>query len=341
MSYTGLTICKLALRMHLPDWLTRPLSVIRNPNDFVQRLLDLQLSAEDIGALSEAAARGTHGFGDYYRWHLQKQRVAALVRQPGRNRATLLDSVRKMDRTDYTDLTSLLPSGRGCILALPHHGHYIPTAIRLMEHLAETRRVHILYGDPTSHPGNEVFDDLGNRLFGGTDRPHRNLHADRAGMTSAMRALRAGAALIMMPDVHRYREQTWAIPFCGRPLEIMLGTAAMARRTNSLVLPIVSAIGTDLRAHTVWGPLLDPSSPMNDRFKPMPGVADYGTTLQMFEYFEEVMNPQLIYWQHVRMHLSTMGSFTSFPSGAIPAAWQAFLRDTRAQLPPDPAYDLD
>lgn len=327
------------LSTHLLDWATRPLSLIHNSSRPAERLLRLQIGAQDKKALETACKMSCAGFGDFYRWCLQKKHVATHVRH--HSRSSLLGMVNLIDQTHFSGLDSLLAEPQGVILALPHHGHYIATAVQLMEHIAHTRDVYMLYGDPARHPGNEVFDRLDERLFAAPARRQYAIHSDRAGMSSALRALRAGAALIMMPDVYLRREDTFAVPFCGRPLDIMLGTAAIARRANSWILPIVSTVDHRLRARTVWGPLLDAQPAAGDPIGMLPDVVDYRTMLTMFSYFESVMEPQIIYWQHVRQHLSKHTPFPSLAVAEFLQTWELFQKDARAQVTTAHAIDLD
>ena len=85
------------------------------------------------------------------------------------------------------------------------------------------------------------------------------IHNTRAGLVKAIRGLQQGAVVIIMPDVYQDESETYQLPFCGRPLSVMLGTAALARKTGAGVLPMIArAESTGIRFSNLAGPLLRP-----------------------------------------------------------------------------------
>lgn len=294
-----------------------------------EQQLGLHLSDSERAAIHSACRMSGLDLDSYYRWYQQKSTISTQLAQLDRH--SLLEAIRCIDRSDYSSINERLPSDRGVVIALPHHGHYILSAIRLMESIRHHRDVLIFYGDPTNHSGNELFDDLYRRLF---DRPGCRagiVHSNAKGIATALRALKSGAAVIMMPDVHRLREEAFCIPFLGRRLDVMLGTAAMARRTGSCILPVVSLVDHDFQATAVLGDLINPSlTPA-----PVPSdVSDYWTTLEIFRFLEREMGPQIIYWQYIRQHLLQRSRFPHFHPDTVDAAWSTFSKDQRTHPRP-------
>ncbi len=293
--------------------------------------LGLVLSDGERSAIRSACEFSGLALDSYYRWYQSKASIRSQL--ANLDRASLLEAVNGIDQSDYSLINEKIPTERGVVIALPHHGHYILSAVRLMEHLRHLRDIYIFYGDPKSHAGNDLFDDLYRRLFAHAGSRAGIIHSNAGGIATALRALKKGAVVIMMPDVHRFREETYCIPFLGRPLDIMLGTAAMARRTGSCILPVVSVVDCELRA----------SAAMDDRVEPTqtrtslpPEAADYWTTVKIYRFLERSMGPQIIYWQYVRQHFMKTSSFPKLHPNTIDDAWNMFSTDPRTQ--PDARY---
>jgi len=295
----------------------------------VEQRLGLTLSDREREAIYSACQVSGFGLDTYYRWYRQKSAISSKLAHLDHH--SILQAIHCIDRSDYSSINEKLPNDRGVVIALPHHGHYILAAVRLMEHIRHLRNVHILYGDPRDHAGNDLFDDLYRRLFDRAGCRAGIIHSNGRGIAKALRALKNGEAIIMMPDVHRHREETYCIPFLGRPLDIMLGTAAMARKTGSCILPVVSVVDAALQATTVFGDTVEPTL---RRAAPSSDVSDYWTTLDIFQFFERAMGPQIIYWQYVRQHFLKKSEFPIFYPSTMDEAWHMFSKDHRSNPKP-------
>ena len=217
---------------------TRPLKIVDRRLPWVEKLIQAPLSEDDV-ALVRAACRQSDGkrMGAFYHWYLQKMLVANAVR--GSDRHRLLTLMERADHTDYRAVAPLLDSARGVLAVVPHHAHYILSIVMMAERYREKRQVLLFYGRPEENPGNEVFDRLSQWFWG----PCSNVgfvHDTPKGLAKAIRALRSGALVFIMPDALRSEDHALAIPFCGRPLSVMLGTPALARKTDAAVLPMIS-----------------------------------------------------------------------------------------------------
>lgn len=274
----------------------------------LERWLDMSLQDGDEAALREVCRRIGWPLGRYHHWYLLKWWISRRVRalDAPRCRAWL----ERLDRSDYAALDAALQDPSGLLLAIPHHGHYILSMIAVAERLFRVREVLVFYGNPQTHPGNALFDRLYQSLFDPADPRMQVIHDDRAGLIKALRGLRRGAVVMIMPDVHRDEAEAHPVEFCGRPLHLMLGTAALARMAGARVLPMVAcARQPGLRFANRFGPVLqaDASAPAS--------LADYRLTCRLFECFESLMAGELLHWQYVRQHQRGEGVFPS-PSDA-------------------------
>jgi lauroyl/myristoyl acyltransferase len=234
-----------------------------------------------------------------------------------------------MDKTDYVLLDNATSNPCGLVIAIPHHGHYILSIVGIVEHLRRKRDVFVFYGAPATHSGNEIFDALYARLYGHHKTAAHIIHDTRSGMSEAIRALRSGAAVIIMPDAYRHVRDTYSLPFCNRPLNVMLGTAAIARRTNSVILPAISNPEEGkLSFSTAFGPIVSPGADQGEDML----HRDYCTMARLFQHFEQAMSDRIIYWQHARSHYMRMSEFPSISSESLEAISDLFFRDPRIQV---------
>lgn len=287
--------------------LARPLRCLNRRSATIERYIEAELKDNDETSI-RAACEFTGGrFGEFYHWYLQKLLVSRRIRGIDRDQALAL--IRSVDYTDYAQLSHMIDQPGGVLIAVPHHGHYIFSIIHLAEHIRRHRHVYVFYGQPSTHPGNEVFDSLSEVIWA-ADHNVEVIHDTRKGMVKAIRGLKDGGAVIIMPDVFKREESTWVIPFCGRPLNVMLGTAALSRKTGAWILPAVAAQhGRGMGFKTWLGERIDPALHDED---PSPGVTcarDYRVTRELFGQYEAVMSRELLYWQFVRQHLSRSGGF--------------------------------
>ena len=109
-------------------------------------------------------------------------------------------------------------------------------------------------------------------------------------MVRAIRSLQDGAAVVIMPDVYKNEHDTFFVPFCGRPLNVMFGTAALARKTSAAILPMVSRpLARGLGFDSAFGAIIEYpyANQGTEQTTPIDTMhSDYRTTLQMFQMFE-------------------------------------------------------
>jgi hypothetical protein len=312
--------------------LARPLRNVRHQSRFLEKALKLELSPSELESVLEACSRSNTRLGGYYYWYLQKLIIARRFRSM--DRRSVLQRLRRLDLTDYGALTRLHEetSERGLLIAIPHHANYILSIIGMAEHLRRYRCVYIFYGSPETRPSNELFDELYRKVFGDEEANVRVIHDNRAGLADAIRSLRARAVVIIMPDVFKDERDTYTLPFCGRPLNVMLGTAAIARKTGSYIAPAVSLVRASSPRFAIW--LGQPIKPSNTPdASEMDAIdlthLDYRTTAQLFQAYERAMADNIIYWQHARTHYTRTVEFPELHSSSIRETSSLFFNDPR------------
>ena len=122
----------------------------------------------------------------------------------------------------------------GVILAAPHYGAFIPACLRVIQSMHGRKRFNVIFNDPKVTPSNAPYGELFARL--GCDVTV--LYPDRRGTMAALKALKRGECLAILPDVYFESETTIAVPFFGRLLRVMAGTAFFASRTGAPIVPI-------------------------------------------------------------------------------------------------------
>lgn len=135
---------------------------------------------------------------------------------------------------DLQRLDELLSRQGGLIFATPHYGAFIPLLMKLSQACHGKKRLNVIFNDPKVTPSNAQYGELFKRL--GCDGSV--LYPDRRGTIAALKALKRGECLAILPDVHFESPTTVAIPFFDRLLRVMPGTAFFATRTGSPIVPI-------------------------------------------------------------------------------------------------------
>lgn len=322
--------------MFLPSYfvaLATPLCLLTRRILWLENYLETPLTDRDEAALRVACERSNIRFGRFYHWYLQKKVISNIWRTISRD--SVLRMTQSLDRSDYIALDSALTERRGLLLALPHHGLYINTIVSVVERVRRSRDIYIFYGDPETHSGNEVFDLLCKRIW--TNDSQSGVHIiydNRGGMVKAIRALKEGSAVIIMPDVFKNELDTFQISFCGRAMNIMLGTAVLARKTKSAILPIVCRpVGYGMSFSTDIGPYILPVHPFESEGEGDVDLLNYRTMLKVFRYYETVMDRCIMYWQFARQMYCHDVDITGLDERGMMEAVDALLEDAKLHVP--------
>lgn len=315
---------------------TVPMRRLQRRIPLLERWLDLNLTDQEFQALKTACVRSDGArFGAYYHWYLQKLVVRNRLQQSSSK--SIQQMIARMDGTNYTPLDAWADEPGGLVIATPHHGHYILSIIALIERLRGKREVFVFYGAPQTHSGNELFDQLHVHLFSACPWVHI-IHDTRSGLADALKALKNGAVVVIMPDVYKNEHDTLLIPFCDRQLNILLGTAALARKTQSVILPMVSQPARwSLGFKSVFGDAIDlcagyPPSPQRTAGNEVTVHQDYCIILRIFCQLEEKMRASILCWQYVRTHYMREASFPTIERDGLQEVIDLFFADPRLNL---------
>jgi len=303
--------------------------------------LGLTLGETDRQAVMRACARDNTCIGRYYHWYFEKMLVARRLKNA--TRSSLIELTKAADASDLHHLDQVLSVCSSAVLALPHFGHYMLAALSIVTRYATERDIGLFYGDPKTHRGNEVFDEVhASRFSTREDARIHVLHANRAGMVEAIRLLRAGGLLLMMPDVHQNADETYLVPFLDRTLDVMLGSASLARKTGSALIPILAIPTGALRFELQFAGPIDAATRMAsaNSSSHYDEMLDYTATSMLFEQYEQWMVGHILLWQYVREHFLREASFIVFSPQALEQNWPAFLADPRNHSDSGIAIDL-
>lgn len=265
----------------------------------LDRIVHKPLTDVQAGNIMRLCHAGGRKFGAYYHWHLRLFEQAQVIR--ALDGPSIMGMTKRHDHTDYTPLDESMKDSRGLLIAIPHYGLFVQGITAICDRLKQHRDVFVFYEDPKEHVTNAVFDEMYVKVFGQPESGIGILHNTRAGLVRALKELRSGSVVIILPDVFKRSEDTYRIPFCGAQRDIMLGTATLARRGNARILPTaVRPEGKHLHFTTRFGELVDvlqtDGTPEGDLH------VDYNTTQRMYRALEPLMRDDLFYWQYAQNH---------------------------------------
>lgn len=122
----------------------------------------------------------------------------------------------------------------GAIIATPHYGPFLPLCLDLIRRFDGRRRLNIMFNDPAKTPSNRAHAEL----FRSLARNVGFYYPDRKGTIAALKGLKRGEVLALMPDVYFQSESLMALPFFGRLLGVMPGTSFFSVKSGSPIVPV-------------------------------------------------------------------------------------------------------
>lgn len=147
--------------------------------------------------------------------------------------------------------------GRSIIISTPHYGPFLDGALWMLGLSTPERPLNIFYDPPDRVGKNAAFDALFERFPERVDV----LHNDSRGVITALKRLRNGCILGMMPDVLQEPEKSVCVPFCKRMYPVMQGTAFLALKSNALILTMYAMPDpASPRTRLALGRTIDPSA---------------------------------------------------------------------------------
>ena len=119
------------------------------------------------------------------------------------------------------------------VLFTPHFGNYALGAVWLALAVEGRKPLLYFYDPPERNPFAPVLRRLLDKLGCNAEA----IHNDRTAVRKALKGLRSGAVLTMMPDVFQYDRASLYVPMFGHFTMAMPGTAFFALKSDATLLP--------------------------------------------------------------------------------------------------------
>jgi KDO2-lipid IV(A) lauroyltransferase len=190
----------------------------------------------------------------------------------------------------------LYRAGRPIILVTPHYGSYMLGA-RCVAAAFPKNGLYFFYNPPERNSYAESSNRLLERPNSGCHKIYNNSH----GIKTALKALRGGGVLCMMPDLISVTTSSLYVPFFGRFFTAMAGIAFLALRSNAAVVPAYCFPKESLRGKTIleFRPPLelgtDLSQDLNERV--------YRLTCALFQDLERQIRTRPEHWKYWHVFL--------------------------------------
>ncbi len=135
--------------------------------------------------------------------------------------------------TGWEHLERACAAGQPVILVTPHYGSFMQAALRVALE-QQGKPVYFFYNPSERNPYADTSDVLIDRI----DDRCVKIHHDRKGVITALRALKKGAMLCIMPDQITPEGEVVYVPFFGRFFSVMQGVAFFALKANAKIIPL-------------------------------------------------------------------------------------------------------
>lgn len=135
------------------------------------------------------------------------------------------------------------------IFVTPHYGNFPAGCLKLIKLVGRHKVVNAFYNPPSKNRSSERYEDLFQRLGYGFNA----LFNDDTAVLKALRVLKRGEALTMMPDVFDISGHVLYVPFFGRLVPAMAGTAMFALKSRANVIVGYNCPGEGLSSTLMLG----------------------------------------------------------------------------------------
>ncbi|WP_146096116.1 hypothetical protein [Xanthomonas arboricola] len=209
----------------------------------------------------------------------------------------LASSLSKIDRRQALEIHPL----DGAIVAVPHFGEFIIDIISIALSAPLQRKVAIFYDPPTKSEKNSVFDDIAQRVIPTLDRDISICHNDSSGLAAAIKILRGGGTVIIMPDICQNQLVAFTIPFFLREFDVMLGVASLSRKTNVKIIPVLPRI-IGWRGKIKVLKAISAVNAEDFSAARSSELVDYTATRELFHQYETAIDKKIIFWRYWHRH---------------------------------------
>lgn len=309
--------------------LSRIFGVMKRRSRLAERALDIRFSSESYKSLDAACQFQGVAIGEFYKWKCVQW--AAMTEALRAVETEVLKFLRFHDQSSYAALDEALEQPMGLLIATPHYGHFLVAVAAISDYVAGRKVVNIFFDPPEKHAANQDFADFCQKMYGGKDLVNV-IFNNRNGLVRAIKALRRGELVIIMPDVFDNIEDTFEVEFLSRSRSVALGTASLARMTNSAILPMVSKFVKGGCFKSQFGRVIfhEPSESAVDRV--LQSHCDYKVTRRIFGQFEELIGREVLPWQYVRDHFNSPPPLPFIPKDKLGEYLGMFSSDPRVRV---------
>ena len=143
---------------------------------------------------------------------------------------TFLDRHVRVEGREHLD--AVMESEAPVIFVTPHYGNFAAGCLKLIKEIGHRKTINAFYNPPLKSRASQGFEELFHRLGYG----YNALFNDDTAVLKALRVLKRGEALTMMPDVFDIAGHVLYVPFFGRLIPAMAGTALFALKGGANVI---------------------------------------------------------------------------------------------------------
>ncbi len=143
---------------------------------------------------------------------------------------------------------------RPVVFVTPHYGPFGLGCLKLIQAIGRQKTVNAFYDPPAKNPSSAGFE----QLLGGLGYGFNALFNDSTAVLKALRVLKRGEALTMMPDVFDITGHVLYVPFFGRLVPAMAGTALFAIKSQARVVVGYACPGAGLQTTVQLSPPIEP-----------------------------------------------------------------------------------
>lgn len=208
------------------------------------------------------------------------------------------------------------------VLFTPHYGEYVVGCLRGVMEVTRFKRMSVFYDPPEKNPVTVTY----RRLIESLGCDVSVLYNDKTAVLKGLRALRGGGALALMPDVYEINNGAMCVPFFGRLMVAMGGTAFFALKGDARLMPAFCYRRSASRFVLQFGEALEVSR-TGDFSEDL-----YRTTVTIFRSIERqlrVLPEHWVYWNSVQDRFR-LASGIELPRA--PESWAACFASLRARF---------
>jgi len=302
---------------------------IKSRSRLIERIFDICMTEDEYRSVEKACELQGSYIGSFYKWKFIQWAVISEGRRL--NSEEIKRFVTWADRSSYSGLISSLECSCGILVAMPHYGHFLLSIGALAYRIQEKRTVNIFFDPPDKHATNAVFVEICEKMY----KEYRNvniLHNNKSGLLRAIKELRRGAVVVIMPDVFEKIDDTYDISFLGRTRCVALGAAYLARITGAIIVPSLSRLHGRFCFESVFGEPIKCNEFSGSFDKIASIIYDYKNTSLLFRRLEYLMGKDLIQWQYIRGHFNAPPPLPELPYGSVGKYLELFLSDPRIKV---------